>query len=328
MRPLKHERISASSGFHPLRGTLRTTYWTGKDCCESSILTITSLRPVTTTKQASIAFPTSSPVIEASNRLNLYVFGLKRSKKEVRRKIWAIEPRVNLACPSKHHTVGAVASFSAGFRRFVRASQEAGVGSAIRLIGKIAKPKMRNQAALNITMLTGLDPDKEDREAGPGRGVVMSQVNLLKQLIAEQGRLQFAHFDFDDAYTIGLDLVETARKAKPKITIDIAVNGQQLFHAAMPGSPDNDQWVVRKNRVVGRLFMSSYYIAKLLEDKGKSIEEVYGLPARDFAASGGAVPVTVKGSGVIGTITVSGLPHQDDHAMVVDAIRRHLKRNP
>jgi uncharacterized protein (UPF0303 family) len=157
----------------------------------------------------------------------------------------------------------------------------------------------------------------------------MSQENLLKQLIAEQSRLQFAHFDFDDAYTIGLDLVETARKAKLEITIDIAVNGQQLFHAALPGTtPDNDQWVVRKNRVVGRFFRSSYYIAKLLEDKGKSIEEVYGLPDRDFAASGGAVPVTVKGSGVIGTITVSGLPHEDDHAMVVEAIRRHLKQNP
>jgi hypothetical protein len=49
----------------------------------------------------------------------------------------------------------------ARFRRFVRASQEAGVASAIRLIGKIAKPKMRNQAALNITMWTELDPDKE-----------------------------------------------------------------------------------------------------------------------------------------------------------------------
>lgn len=156
----------------------------------------------------------------------------------------------------------------------------------------------------------------------------MNQEGLLEELIAEQGRLQFARFDFDDAYAIGLDLIENAREAKRAITIDIAINGQQLFHAALPGtSPDNDQWVVRKNRVVERFFSSSFYIAKLLEAKGKSMEEAFGLPSSDFAPFGGAVPVTVKGAGVIGTITVSGLPDQEDHKMAVDAIRRHLERH-
>ena len=44
--------------------------------------------------------------------------------------------------------------------------------------------------------------------------------------------------------------VETARRENKVVTIDVTVNGQQLFHAALPGtSPDNDQWVQRKNRV-------------------------------------------------------------------------------
>ena len=156
----------------------------------------------------------------------------------------------------------------------------------------------------------------------------MNLEDLLEELFAEQGRLQFERFDFDDAYAIGLDLVAIAREEKRAVTVDIAVNGQQLFHAALPGtSPDNDQWVVRKNRVVGRFFNSSFYIAKLLESKGQSMEEVYGLPSSDFAPFGGAVPVTVKGAGVIGTITVSGLPAQEDHKMAVEAIRRHLARH-
>lgn len=155
----------------------------------------------------------------------------------------------------------------------------------------------------------------------------MSTEELLAQLTAEQESLQFARFAFDDALAIGLDLVETARREGKAIAIDVTISGQQLFHAALPGtSPDNDQWIARKNRVVGRFFKSSYFIAKLLESQEKSIEAVYGLPERDYAASGGAVPVSIVGSGVIGTITVSGLPHQEDHAMVVAAIRRHLKR--
>ncbi len=156
----------------------------------------------------------------------------------------------------------------------------------------------------------------------------MSHEDLLEQLLSEHERLQFAHFDFDDACLIGLDLVETARQNRQAVSIDIAVNGQQLFHAALPGtSPDNDQWIVRKNRVVGRFFRSSYYIAKLLESRGSSMEEAYGLSASDYAPFGGAVPVTLKGSGVIGSITVSALPDEDDHRMVVAAIGRHLERS-
>ena len=146
---------------------------------------------------------------------------------------------------------------------------------------------------------------------------------LLQQLVAEQDELQFAHFTFDDAYAIGVDLVETARKNGLKIAIE--VNGQQLFHAALPGtSPDNDQWIVRKSRIVGHFFTSSYYVAKLLESQGRSIEEAYGLSANEFAPFGGAVPIDVRGTGVIGCITVSGLPDEEDHKTVIDAIRRHM----
>jgi len=126
---------------------------------------------------------------------------------------------------------------------------------------------------------------------------------LLQQLVAQQDELQFAQFTFDDAYAIGVDLVETARNNGLKIAIDIA-----------------------KNRVVGRFFTSSYYIAKLLESHGRSIEEAYGLSANEFAPFGGAVPITVKGTGVIGCITVSGLPDEEDHRTVVDAIGRHMGR--
>ncbi len=152
----------------------------------------------------------------------------------------------------------------------------------------------------------------------------MSTAPLLEALLAEQESLQFSRFDFDDAYAIGLDLVASARRESRRITIDITACGQQLFHVALPGtSPDNDQWILRKNRVVGRFFKSSFYIAQLLEAKGQSIEEAYGLPSLDYAASGGAVPINLAGR-MIGTITVSGLPHQEDHQMVVAAISRHL----
>jgi uncharacterized protein (UPF0303 family) len=155
----------------------------------------------------------------------------------------------------------------------------------------------------------------------------MSLENLLEQLESEHENLRFAAFTFEDALAIGLDLVNVGRQGSLPIAVDISLNQQVLFHAALPGSAvDNDHWVIRKNRVVGRFFRSSLYIATQLRRKGKSIEEVYGLPSVDYAPYGGAVPIFITGVGVVGTITVSGLPDQEDHQMVVDAIRRHLSQ--
>jgi uncharacterized protein (UPF0303 family) len=148
---------------------------------------------------------------------------------------------------------------------------------------------------------------------------------LIARLEAEHEELQFARFGFDDAWAIGQDLVAAGRRDGLPIAIDVSLNGQVLFHAGLPGSsPDNDQWILRKSRVVQRFHRSSLYIGSLLSQKGKSIEEKYGLPQSDYAPSGGALPIRVREVGVVGAITVSGLPDREDHRLVAEAIRRHL----
>lgn len=150
----------------------------------------------------------------------------------------------------------------------------------------------------------------------------MCDSSLLEQLAGEEAELQFTSFSNDDAFAIGKTLYETAKRNNLPITIDITRNGQQLFHAALPGtSPDNDQWIRRKINVVNRFHMSSYHVGALLRSKGKSIEEKYNISSFDYAAHGGSFPIITKGTGAIGAITVSGLAQQEDHAMVVNAIR-------
>jgi uncharacterized protein (UPF0303 family) len=43
-----------------------------------------------------------------------------------------------------------------------------------------------------------------------------------------------------------------------------------------------------------------------------------------FAAHGGAFPIRIKDVGVVGTVTVSGLPQADDHAFVTEMIGAFL----
>lgn len=155
----------------------------------------------------------------------------------------------------------------------------------------------------------------------------MADVDELLRLIQEQEKkLQFAQFTNETALAIGLLLIEKAKKTNKRVTIDITRSGQQLFHYAFDGTtPDNDQWVIRKNRVVNRFHTSSFYIRNLLLSEGTTLEEKYELNSLEYAAHGGAFPMIIKNVGVVGTITVSGLPQEEDHALVVAALEEYLK---
>ena len=148
---------------------------------------------------------------------------------------------------------------------------------------------------------------------------------LLRELETEEEQLQFVAFSNADALRLGIALVERARALGKAITVDITRNGHQLFHHAMDGtSPDNANWVRRKNNVVQRFGRSSWHVGTRYRSKGKSFEADSGLDSVEFAAHGGAFPLAVRGTGVIGTVTVSGLPQKEDHELVTTVLRAYL----
>ena len=148
----------------------------------------------------------------------------------------------------------------------------------------------------------------------------------LERLLLDEQQLQFTAFDEETAWKIGCWLVEHAIQNKLPITIDIRRGEHQLFHASRPGtSADNDEWVKRKVRLVNRFGHSSFYMGQLLKSEGKSIEEKFLIPESEYAPHGGCFPIIIKGTGVVGTITVSGLRQEDDHKVVIQAIRHYLK---
>jgi uncharacterized protein (UPF0303 family) len=147
----------------------------------------------------------------------------------------------------------------------------------------------------------------------------------IEELEAQERRLVFRQFTYDDAWALGSLLVELARERQAPVAIDIHRAGQQLFHAALPGStPDNDAWIVRKRRVVERYGSASYLVGARFRAKGTTFEECSRLDPDVYAAHGGSFPVTVENVGVIGSVTVSGLPQLQDHRLVVEALERFL----
>ena len=149
----------------------------------------------------------------------------------------------------------------------------------------------------------------------------------LEELEAQERRLVFSRFTHEDAWALGSLLVELARERQAPVAIDIHRAGQQLFHAALPGStPDNDAWITRKRRVVERYGSASYLVGARFRAKGTTFEDSSRLDPDAYAAHGGSFPITVEGVGVIGSVTVSGLPQLQDHRMVVEALEEFLQR--
>ena len=149
---------------------------------------------------------------------------------------------------------------------------------------------------------------------------------ILNELIELEKELQFDAFTNEMALDLGLLLIKLSKEKGHALTIDITKSGQQIFHYSFDGTvPDNDEWVQRKMRVVNRLHHSSYYFHCYLEQEGKTIDERYHISSYEFSPYGGCFPLIIKNVGVVGTITVSGLPQEEDHAFVVEGIRGYLE---
>jgi uncharacterized protein (UPF0303 family) len=148
---------------------------------------------------------------------------------------------------------------------------------------------------------------------------------MIKFYEDQEKELQFTEFTNETALKIGLRLIDLAKKDNLSITIDITRSGHQLFHYSFEGtSPDNDQWILKKNRTVNRFHVSSAHMGAMVQSSGQTLEQRYGISTFDYAPYGGAVPIIIKNVGAVGTITISGLPGDGDHDLVVQAIKENL----
>jgi uncharacterized protein (UPF0303 family) len=147
----------------------------------------------------------------------------------------------------------------------------------------------------------------------------------LQSIAAQEHALVFPHFDADTAWQLGAYLHEIAKARGMALAIDIRTFGQPLFFSMLDGAtPDNVNWARRKSNTVAHFRRSSYAVGLTLQQSNATLADKHSLAASEYASHGGAFPLTVKGAGVIGSVTVSGLPQRADHELVVEALCAHL----
>lgn len=153
----------------------------------------------------------------------------------------------------------------------------------------------------------------------------MDYLKVLEELKAQENELILDSFSNDDAYRLGTCIYNIAKERELPVAIEITKNTQMIYHVSLEGTAaDNDEWLRRKANLVTRTGMSSYRINIELRIENKSFEERFEIGLEDYAAAGGCFPIRVKGTGLVGTVAVSGLEMGEDHALVIEGIKSYL----
>jgi uncharacterized protein (UPF0303 family) len=144
----------------------------------------------------------------------------------------------------------------------------------------------------------------------------------IAEMAAREESLVFGSFDANDAWRLGSAAADIIFEHGYSLAVQVVLAGRTVFKAAFNGvSQDTEVWLVAK-AAVALHFGSSSRLVRLRSEIDPTI--LAGLDEDLYRAHGGAVPIRVKGRGVVGTITVSGEPDTVDHAVAIEALARLL----
>jgi uncharacterized protein (UPF0303 family) len=147
----------------------------------------------------------------------------------------------------------------------------------------------------------------------------------LTEVLAQEDELQFDSFSNKEALDIGLLIIKLAEANNQAVEIDIEAGDHCLFHYAMKGTTfENSRWIARKKNMLKLDDKATYRVFLELGIAGQTFEQVYGRHGEAYAAGGGGFPIRTQEIGTIGSIIVSGLPHKEDHDLIVLALREYL----
>lgn len=153
----------------------------------------------------------------------------------------------------------------------------------------------------------------------------MSLESDIAQLVRQEERLQFSRLSEDDAWVLGQQMRAAAVARKLPFVIDIRIGNRPLFYTALPGTtPDNPEWVRRKYNSVMRFHKSSYRVGREYLRNGQAFDSSRGIDPLNHAPAGGSFPIHLTGTGVVGAVTVSGVPQRDDHNFVAEMLSQFL----
>lgn len=137
---------------------------------------------------------------------------------------------------------------------------------------------------------------------------------MIETVIAEEKQYNFTSFSHQDAFFIGQYIVaEIERLHEKPVRIRVVIQGDIVFQYLMDGKK-GELWLNKKQKTVEKFQHSSYYIY-LQNEKNHQYDDLQ----EDYAICGGGFPLFINGT-FSGCICVSGLQHDQDHQLIINAL--------
>ncbi len=147
---------------------------------------------------------------------------------------------------------------------------------------------------------------------------------IEKRCIEEEELYRFDAFSQTEAMKLGSFIYEKSRGLPKPVAIEIRINRFTVFCFYPDGTNENNRlWLEAKAKTVDMTQKSSLHFWADVQLSGSSPEKKR-MPEKEYACCGGGFPLIVKNIGVVGTICVSGLPHMEDHKLIIDSLKEYM----
>ncbi|AQX07281.1 heme-degrading domain-containing protein [Elizabethkingia ursingii] len=135
-------------------------------------------------------------------------------------------------------------------------------------------------------------------------------------------RIELDSFSNRIAFDMGVKIIDLAKSRNQHIAVEVCRLNQTVFLYVDDTLPvDKHNWLRRKANISRQFEESSLSVKNDLKDSNMALEKTFGLDEKDFLAKGGAIPVFIKNGGMIAVITVSGLHDEEDHNIIIEALK-------
>lgn len=146
----------------------------------------------------------------------------------------------------------------------------------------------------------------------------------LAAFLKEEDLLSEGAWTHELAFALGEHIFKKSQTKSLVVAVAIFYENQRVYQAAIAGtSANNDEWITRKVNTVQLTQHSSIALRKKVDALGIQEEEL-GFHAGYLAVCGGGYPLKKNGK-LIGIAIVSGLPHEEDHSLIVESLTEFRK---
>lgn len=149
------------------------------------------------------------------------------------------------------------------------------------------------------------------------------ELDRVNQILDEhEETFVFPSFGSADVLKLGLCAVEAAKRRSAHVGISIRnLAGDILFQYMINGTRSTTIWLDRKHRTVCTVGKSTLWLyAWQAAQKTKDTVQPWSIEPGKYAVCGGGFPIRLKDTGLIGSFCVSGLDHESDHDLIIDAL--------